>query len=517
MPLKRLIYLSVILTFIGGVALLCGWTDSVRDKATVNNGFVFNSRYSISSGSISVSESGTANGENTTPNNPKKASVSTELSPENLRNLQFIVSRLRDLEFKNSVAVDNKTRDTLKIKMLEDFEKSSNPAETAKIKKTLVKFGLVPPDINLDKFMADLYTEQIAGYYDAEAKELYTISPGSADKVEPQKEIFGVPWERLTVIHEMTHALQDQHFDLLSLPMDSLENDDLATAVKSLIEGEATFVMYDYLFRQGGLNMILLPDMSKSSEEAPPGANESIMEQAPPYIKEGLTFPYVKGVEFIKFIKGREGWAGIDKIYSDLPSSTEQILHPQKYILEDRDYPVAVKLPELKEDLPSNKWQVQLRNVMGEFNVEIILRQFLPTLRTEKIAEGWGGDEFMVWENNDSKQILLAWFVNWDTIRDAKDFFIAYNKLINRKYQELESMKKDPLLRTWKERNKDSFILLERREQDVLIIEGATQELLNTLTDSVWKGTSKELLKEVKRIDPNKKKELEKEKEKGKK
>ncbi|MFA5794384.1 MAG: hypothetical protein WC980_04875 [Candidatus Brocadiia bacterium] len=481
MRLKRLVSFWAILAVIGGAAFLAGWAEPAGD-------------------------SGAPNGPNTPPEVKKSSPSTGELSPENLRNLQFTISRLRDLEFKTSVAVDSKNRDALKRKMVEDFEKSANPEETAKIKKALVKFGLVPPDINLDKFMADLYTEQIAGYYDAEAKELYTISPGSETKVETQKEIFGVPWERLTVVHEMTHALQDQHFDLLTMPMDSIENDDLASAVKALVEGEATFMMYDYLFRQGGLNLLLFPDVSDQGEEAPAGANETVLDQAPPYIKQGLLFPYVKGLEFVKFIKRREGWAGIDKVYSDLPSSTEQIIHPEKYLTESRDYPITVGLPELKDVLPPDKWPLQLQNVMGEFNVELLLRQFLPTLKTERIAEGWGGDEFAVWENKASGQLLLAWFTNWDTVRDAKDFFIAYNKLINRKYKGLESLKKEPTLRTWKEAGKDSFIFLERQEQDVLIVEGVPQELLEAFTGTVWKDTTKEPLKKVKRLDPSKKK-----------
>lgn len=438
---------------------------------------------------------------------PPTTSNINELAPENIAKLQNIISRLRDLEFKSSVTVDNKDRDDLKKKMVSDIEKNAAPEETAKIKKALLKFGLVPPELDMDKFMTDLYTEQIAGYYDSETKELYTISPGgSGSSVEPEqpKDVFGVPWERLTVIHEMTHALQDQHFDLRSLPMDSMDNDDLATAVKSLVEGEATFVMYDYLLRQAGMNMILTSDMSESTEEKIQGANPSLIDQAPLYIKEGLIFPYIKGVEFIKFVKGREGWGAIDKMYADLPASTEQILHPQKYLPESRDYPTSVKLPEFNDVLPPDKWQLLLQNVMGELNIDILMRQFLPTLKTERIAAGWDGDTFMVWENKNSSQVVLAWFVTWDTTRDAREFFNAYAKVVERKYKSPAVMKKESALRLWTDTS--GLILLERREQDVLVIEGANQDLLNLLSETIWQQTQKSELKEIKRIDPAKRK-----------
>jgi hypothetical protein len=452
------------------------------------------------------------------PSTDKGRSVVNELAPENIAKLHNIISRLRDLEFKTPVTVDNKDRDELKKKMVADTEKNAAPEETAKLKKALLKFGLVPPELDLDNFMTDLYTEQIAGYYDSETKELYTISSGgteSAAEEQQPKDLLGIPWERLTVIHEMTHALQDQHFDLLSLPMDSMLNDDIATAVKSLVEGEATFVMYDYILRQRGMNMILTADMSESAEEKIQGANPSLIDQAPLYIKEGMLFPYLKGVEFIKFVKSREGWPAIDGMYADLPASTEQILHPQKYLLESRDYPTTITFPDFKDILPPDKWQLLLQNVIGELNVDVLMRQFLPTLKTERIAAGWDGDAFTVCENKDSKQVLLIWFVTWDTTRDAREFFTAYTKLLERKYKSPAPLKKESALRLWSDAS--GLIQLERRDQDVLIIEGVNQDLLNVLSETIWQQTKKSELKEIKRIDPAKRKKEQEKEEKEKK
>lgn len=436
-----------------------------------------------------------------------------ELAPENIAKLRDIVSRLRDLEFKTPVTVDNKDRDNLKNQIVADTEKNATPEEKAKQKKALVKFGLVPPELDIDSFITGLYTEQIAGYYNPETKELYTISPGkteSATEAQQPKYLYGIPVERLTVIHEMTHALQDQHFDLLSLPRNSIENDDIAIAVNAMVEGEAEFVTIDYILRQRGLNMILTPDMSESAEEKIQGANPSLIDQAPLYIKEGLRFPYLKGPEFIKFVKSREGWPAIDKMYADLPASTEQILHPQKYLLESRDYPTTITFPDFKDILPPDKWQLLLQNVIGELNVDVLMRQFLPTLKTERIAAGWDGDAFTVCENKDSKQVLLVWFVTWDTTRDAREFFTAYTKLLERKYKSPAPLKKESALRLWSDAS--GLIQLERREQDVLVIEGVNQDLLDVLSETIWQQTKKSELKEIKRIDPAKrKKEQEKE------
>jgi len=452
--------------------------------------------------------------------------------PETIRRLKFALTRLRGLEFKNELKVGIKKKDELKEKLQEQPEKESLE-EYEKIRKAFVKFGLIPMDLNLRQFMIDVLTEQIGGFYDPEQKELYIVPGG---ETQSNLESLGIPLNIIAIIstlHEMTHALQDQNFDLLTLPMDEMGNDDLATAVKSLVEGEATFLMWDYMFRQRGFDLVLFPDMSETTAPTP-FSDRSLLDSAPIYIKEGLSFPYNKGLEFVKFIKARGGWEAINKIYSDLPASTEQIIHPEKYFSEDeRDYPITITIPDTTKVLTSTQWSLLLENVMGEFNISLLKKQFFPTFTSKRMSEGWGGDKFILWEDQINKHSLLVWFTAWDTETDAREFFNAYKKLIPKKYSGTSTEFPNAILKdkefsrvTWqldrqtdpssdtnKTLTKTNMVSIEQNGLDVLVIEDVPENLLGGLVQTIWTKVQREKLKEVKRVPLPQKKEEKKEKE----
>ena len=441
--------------------------------------------------------------------------------PDTIRRLKLHIARLRGLEFKTDLKVGIKQKDELKSKMMEQAEKETSD-EYEKVRKALVKLGFVPADLNLRQFMIDLYTEQIGGFYDPQEKELYVV-PARDGTSEPS-DILGIPWNIIAAIHEMTHALQDQNFDLLTLPMEEETNDDLATAVKSLVEGEASFVMYDYALRQRGLDLSMFPDISENPDPTP-FSDRSLIDRAPLYIKEGMMFPYTRGLEFVKYIKARGGWEAVDKVYFDLPSSSEQIIHPEKYFTE-RDYPVAITIPDITNVLTTSRWTLLLDNVMGELNIAILKKQFFPTLSSKRMSEGWDGDEFVLWEDQTTKHSLLVWFSTWDSEKDSREFFNAYQKLIAKKYtgasnefpkaqlksKELNKVawkleRQEPASDTSKAKINTSIILLEQREADVLLIEDIPEDLLDGIAQTIWTKMERQEVREIKRITPKKKEE----------
>jgi len=460
------------------------------------------------------------------PVNPRDESAPSSnkkdvTDPDNIRRLKFHISRLRGMEFKSELKIGIKQKDELKAKMQEQAEKETSD-EYEKVRKALVKLGFVPAGLNLRQFMIDLYTEQIGGFYDPQEKELYVVPARDSDAEPP--DILGIPWNIIAAVHEMTHALQDQNFDLLTLPMEEETNDDLATAVKSLVEGEASFVMYDYALRQRGLDITMFPDISDNPDPTP-FSDRSLIDRAPLYIKEGIMFPYTKGLEFVKYVKARGGWEAVNKMYSDLPSSSEQIIHPDKYFVE-RDYPMAITIPDITNVLTTSRWTLLLDNVMGELNIAILKKQFFPTFSSKRMSEGWDGDEFVLWEDQTTKHSLLVWFSTWDSEKDSREFFNAYQKLIAKKYNggsdefpnahlkskefnkvtwELERQAPDS--DTSKAKIKVNLISLEQRGVDVLIIEDMPGDLLGGITETIWTKLERQEQKEVKRIVPRKKEE----------
>lgn len=467
--------------------------------------------------SIIIAQESPNPGEESVPPSNKKDVT----DPDTIRRLELHIARLRGLEFKKDLKVGVKQKDELKSKMMEQAEKEP-PEEYEKVRKALIKLGFVPADLNLRQFMIDLYTEQIGGFYDPQEKELYVVPARDAASEPP--DTLGIPWNMIATIHEMTHALQDQNFDLLTLPMEEEINDDLATAVKSLVEGEASFVMYDYALRQRGFDLSLLPDISDNPDPTP-FSDRSLIDRAPLYIKEGMMFPYTKGLEFVKYVKARGGWEAIDEIYSDLPSSSEQIIHPEKYFVE-RDYPMAITIPDITDVLTTSRWTLLLDNVMGELNIGILKKQFFPTFSSKRMSEGWDGDEFILWEDQITRNSLLVWFSTWDSEKDSREFFNAYQKLIAKKYTgasdefpkaQLKSKEINKV--TWKlerpelasdtskAKMKTNLISLEQRGLDVLLIEDIPEDLFGKISLTIWNNMEKQEQKEVRRITPKKKEE----------
>jgi hypothetical protein len=449
---------------------------------------------------------------------PEQIILSEEVSA-----LKKALVKIRNLEFKQDIKVGVQSKEELKRRMLKDFDEEKPDEELEKIKKALIKFGLIPPQLELGKFMIELLTEQIGGFYDSKTKELNLVMEPPGGKTPPEtielERNLGISWTKIATIHELTHALQDQHFDLLSLPMDDPDNDDLATAVKSVVEGEACYTMYDYPLSRFGLELALMPDFTKGMESIPLG-DSGLIDRAPRYIREGLLFPYTEGLSFIRAVKSEGGWPGVNKLYEDLPASTEQILHPRKWLGPERDFPVKITLPDLTPLIITATWTHLLTNVMGELNVGIIFKEFLPNRRPKRIAAGWDGDQFIVFEQTASipapvtesdpdmgsfpkllapptKPLLMIWYTTWDRERDTDEFFESYRQIIDKKYP-LAKLKEETETRlVWKDT--DGLILMERRNLDVLIIETLPEALLVPLTTLIWSKTQKAEIKKVAR------------------
>lgn len=428
------------------------------------------------------------------------------------RKLQPHVEKLRKLKFSHPVKVDVQDRDTLRQRLMEDFKKEMPREKTERFQKALVKYGFMKPGVDLWQTVLDLLSEQIAGFYDPESKELYLIAEhvqgveaGEKDEDEMSammaQMMGGMDQDRLTIVHELTHALQDQNFDLLTLPMGLEDNDDIVTAVKSLVEGEASFTMFDDITSKMGIGLESLPGVDKMLEQGggmpSGGPGAEMMEKAPNYLKRGLIFPYMGGLGFVQAVKKAGGWDAVNKIYQDLPASTEQVLHPEKY-LGERDQPTTVTMPDLAPAL-GDGWQHQVTNVWGELNLDIMFKEFFPNSKTSSVVAGWDGDQYMVFEHQSSKALLGVMFLVWDSEKDAEQFTTAYKKLLGKKIGVTVPAEKQARY-TWDQ--EDGQIVMERRGAEVLVIEGAPKASLAKLEEAIWAQTGRKELAKVDRVSP---------------
>ncbi len=329
--------------------------------------------------------------------------------------LEKATSRIRGLKFKRKVDYQvverSSIQDLLDARLKEEFP----PGKFEKLSIAYAKIGLIRTGVKLGDAILALYSEQLAAFYDEKNKKLYSI------KGLPFSEEF----QKVIMSHELTHVLQDQNFDLSTLPLDCKDNDDLALAALSLVEGDATLAMTKYATEGARLGLKdILGSMTSGQKE---------LMEAPYVLRRNLLFPYSEGTRFVTRLFRKGGWELVNRAFKDLPLSTEQIMHPEKY-LEKRDDPVAIVLPDLSS-AAGRKWELLEDNVLGELNTRVLFREFLGSIRSVKPSRGWGGDRFHVYRAEEGNDTFLVWATAWDTEKDRKEFVSYYVKAMRKKYK----------------------------------------------------------------------------------
>ncbi len=337
------------------------------------------------------------------------------------------VVRIRHLEPKSPIAKGLKSRKEIEAYLRARLEQDYPSEEVLTEQKLLIKLGLIPENTDLEELLVRLFTEQIAGLYDFEAGTLFI-----ADWIplEIQKPVMA---------HELTHALQDQYFDLSSLLQPRKDNDDVMLAKAALVEGEGFSVMLQYVLDNLGTSFLDIPDIIKLSRTslAMTAEQYQVLTDAPQYLRESLLFPYIYGARFVQAYLRRNSWKDLSKLYAELPGSSEQILHPEKY-MDERDTPVVVESSELPVQLDSS-WKQIYQNTLGEFSLYLLLKQFIDLPAAEQGSEGWDGDSVQIYETQ-AGQLTLFLLSVWDSKQDAGEFFDAYKALIEKKYPGARSL-----------------------------------------------------------------------------
>jgi hypothetical protein len=364
-------------------------------------------------------------------------------------------SDVRQLPVLRPVSSGTQSRAEIERMLVRDFEQESSPEETRAGELTLKKLGLLPPDFRLRAFMISVLTEQILGYYDPKSKQFYL-----ADWVDPQG-------QEAVIEHELTHALQDQHFNLLRFEKPRKGEADADMAVHALVEGDATWSMMLYMQR----DLRRAFSMLKSAATA----QTAKIDAAPRALRESLTFPYEQGMLWVRQLHQRGGWKAVDAAYADLPQSTEQIMHPEKYFAHEA--PVRIVVPDLAPALGAG-WRRIDSDVNGEWGYYLILDQFINDEKlSHQAAAGWGGDRYALYENAQAHETVLAQSTVWDTEGDAIEFFDAYARRTEKAHWEARVIgdeKSTPSLarRTYHSLD-DHLVVIERRGARVNVLEGA--------------------------------------------
>lgn len=268
------------------------------------------------------------------------------------------------------------------------------------------RLGLLPDTLELRPFLRRLYLEQVAGYYDPAADTLFVMEGAEGEQL------------RTVLVHEVTHALQDQRVDMDSI-VEALDGqNDRSTAFQAAVEGQAMFVMTEWRVGQltgESVDLTRMPGlMEKIRESAASGGGAMpVFGSAPRILRETLTFPYIEGMGLIVHLWS--GGSGRPAPFGELlPLSTEQVLHPEKLAGRDADPPRRLSV----DGLPGG-WEERYGDSLGELEAGIFLGEHLGDgSRGRRLAAGWDGDLVLLARDGGEGE-ALAWFSVWDSAADA--------------------------------------------------------------------------------------------------
>ncbi|MBM3934060.1 MAG: hypothetical protein FJ319_07130 [SAR202 cluster bacterium] len=323
-----------------------------------------------------------------------------------------------------TAGVDRDFISNTELRTLFDVEFEKSKADLESQQRLLVALGLMAPDgPSLYDTMYGLSTEGILGFFDAEKEKMYVVS---------ERPDLTLADER-TYVHEFVHALQQANFDTAT-EMERRKNDsDGQQSLRALIEGDAVLAEYIYLSQHF--------DEAKqiASEPQTTPELEAVIGDAPYIVLRQFIFPYVQGLEFAVALYREGQWEAINNAFRNPPASSEQVIHPEKYLAGE--VPVRVILPDVTWVL-GNGWKRDFMDNGGELFLRSYLENGLDPNLAAVASTGWGGDALAMYTGPEGKTVVTLPIV-WDTERDAQEFFEAYldlNELIaNRDWEPVTS------------------------------------------------------------------------------
>jgi hypothetical protein len=381
-------------------------------------------------------------------------------------------STLRQLAVIRPVQSSTQSRAEIERAIVKNLDEDISAADLHAAEVTLKRLGLAPPDFQYRALMIRLLTEQVAGYYEPKTRQFHL-----ADWID-------VEGQKPVMAHELTHALQDQHFDLGRFEHWPKGDSDAELAAHALIEGDATLAMVMYVSSSPMRALTFLKSLGSM------GVDTRELDHAPRVIRESLLFPYQEGLNWTRALYTQGGWSRVSQAFTALPLSTEQIMHPEKYVAHEA--PVKVTVPDITSVLNERgrapatasaggsttkpTWKRIVSDVNGEWGTYLLLDQFLKSAsESRRAAAGWAGDRYAVYESSKGQSIFMS-VLAWDSTNDAQEFFDAYRRRVGLRYpgaqaaHPFEAPDRRNATVSWK--TSEGTVVLDWSGSRVFIIEG---------------------------------------------
>jgi hypothetical protein len=355
----------------------------------------------------------------------------------NISHIKDGLSAITGLKFKHDVPYALINKDQLHHYLEQRLQETIKPEDARNEELTLKMLGLVPADFDLRKSTLDLLTEQAAAFYDYNQKKLFVLEDAAAGPGAPANNE-----ERVALVHELAHALADQHFHLAKYIREGMRSDDSATARQAVMEGQATWLMAAYVSREGG-GKPEIPEavlaLMKKSIEGSAAEQYPVFSQAPLYIRESLMFPYSDGLEFQDAVFRKLGQQAFAEVFLRPPVSSGQILHADRYLGHGR-----VLTPKVPSIPGSRDFRKLADGTLGELDFRVLLSQYTDPKDGGELAAHLSGGSYELFEHKREKFPVLGVASTWDSPESARKYFEQYRRVMRGKWKELEIAKEAP-------------------------------------------------------------------------
>ncbi len=346
-----------------------------------------------------------------------------------------------------------------------------NDRDTKRLQRSAVvlqKFGLLPADFDLQKFLIELLREQVAGYYDPKTKTVYLLN------------WVDLAAQRPVLAHELTHALQDQNFGLekwLKEPdrksmQSEIESDEQTTARQAVVEGQAMVTLMDFSLapEQNVVNAPRLVEALRAAMSS--GADSPVFSRAPLFIKEALTFPYNYGLNFERelLVKGGKEKA-FTEVFRNPPTTTRQIMEPQTYLVGEKLPPISV--PDFDKLLGRDFKRFDVGSI-GEFDVFVLMKEYGAKDAAQATASQWrGGFYYAANPAKDPQKLALVLVTKFASADAVHTFADVYSSFIPKRYKQHEPDGPAPIRRWITE---EGSVSVEVLGSMLLVMEGLDQQ-----------------------------------------
>lgn len=380
------------------------------------------------------------------PDTPEQRLARAKAALSRVEGIMPKLAKVRDLTFEHTVPTEYQTTDEFRKYLQDEIKKELPPDKAKSESEAFLHVGLFQKPIDLAAVLEQTMATQAGAYYDPKAKKFFLVMVPANDMMLDTMSA-----------HELTHGLQDQHFDLQKYlePKGTKLDDDQSNARRFVVEGDATFTMLLYAVAANSpmagsgfsptlmsmleqqvkqfsdMDLSSFADMTKQQSALMGGMDPEIkksveaMDSLPPAVLVPLVVSYTKGALVSAVAYKQGGWKAVDDLYAHPPESTEQVLHPETKLFPTRDRPHKVTLPKAGGAVVED-------NVLGELMWQVYFSLWSPKAGTAA-SEGWGGDHMTVWRRADGHLVADIATI-WDTPNDAKEFYDAYLATLSARY-----------------------------------------------------------------------------------